>query len=351
MSDPTNGNARGQAGVEVDLEQGATDAKIPEFQDDVFAGVFTDVFAPKGTATEAGQEPQAPVYAASRIKRVRATKVEMAGRRDQILVIVEEIQPCTVRQVFYQCSVRGLVDKTEAGYDKVQRMIGELREAGEMPWDWIVDHTRLQRKPATYADPAEAIASVAKFYRKALWRNANAYVEVWIEKDALSGVVYPITESYDVPLMSARGYSSKTFLRSSAQHITAINRPSHIYHLGDHDPSGVDAGQKIEATLRRYAPEAAIHFKRLAVNPDQIKDWNLPSRPTKTTDTRAKKFGHETSVELDAVHPDKLRELVENAILGHLPASEIEVLKIAEESEKSFLTKWAEKLQTHSRAV
>ena len=113
------------------------------------------------------------VYEASPIKRVRATADEMAARFDSILAIVEEIQPATVRQVFYQASVRGIVDKTEAGYGKVQRAIVDLRRAGRLPWHWIADNTRWRRKPETWADPAEAVRATARFYRKAMWSDVD----------------------------------------------------------------------------------------------------------------------------------------------------------------------------------
>ena len=126
------------------------------------------------------------------------------------------------------------------------------------------------------------------------------YVEVWCEKDALAGVLMEETEVYDVPLMTARGYSSLTFLHSAAMAIRAKDKPAFIYHFGDLDPSGRDAARDIEAKLRRYAPGAEIHFECPAVTREQVEQWNLPTRPTKQTDTRAKKFVG-TSVELDAI--------------------------------------------------
>ena len=132
------------------------------------------------------------------------------------------------------------------------------------------------------------------------------YVEVWCEKDALAGVLMEETKVYDVPLMVASGYSSISFLHSAAMAIEAKGKPAYIYHFGDLDPSGVDAARDIEAKLRRYAPGAEIHFERPAVTREQVEQWNLPTRPTKQTDTRAKKFGSATSVELDAIPAGKL---------------------------------------------
>jgi hypothetical protein len=116
----------------------------------------------------------------------------------------------------------------------------------------------------------------------------------------------------------------------------SLDVPAYIYHLGDYDPSGVNAGEKIEETLREMAPGSEIIFERLAVEPEQIEAWNLPTRPTKASDSRAKHFG-EVSVELDAIDPDRLRSLVRRAIENHLPEHEYAILKAAEESERETL--------------
>lgn len=278
----------------------------------------------------------AKIYPASPIKRRRATKAEVAARRQALLDIVSSMRPMTVRQVFYQASVRGIIDKTEADYDKVQNDLVHLRRSGGLPYHWLADNTRWQRKPQTYRSVEEALEETAKFYRKALWAEADAYVEIWLEKDALSGVVMPVTSLYDVPLMVARGYASLSFLHSAAEAISDLYVPAYIYHLGDFDPSGVNAAEKIEQTLRELAPAAEIHFERIAVTPEQIRMWNLPTRPTKTSDSRARGFGA-ISVELDAIAPTDLRALVRGAIENHLPASEFAVLQAAEASERSLI--------------
>jgi hypothetical protein len=277
-----------------------------------------------------------PVYQASPIKRHRATKAEMEWRRAALYDIVAEMRPMTVRQVFYQATVRDIVAKTEAGYTKVQTDLAQMRRAGDMPYDWITDNTRWQRKPITYRSIEQALAETARFYRKDLWADADCYVEIWLEKDALSGVVTPITSMFDVPLMVARGYASLSFLHTAADYINSLDVPAYIYHLGDFDPSGVNAGEKIEETLRDLAPDAEIHFERLAVSLGQIQAWNLPTRPTKASDTRSKGFG-DISVELDAIEPGRLRSLVQDAIERHLPQDQFEVLKIAEASERTIL--------------
>jgi hypothetical protein len=279
----------------------------------------------------------------SHIKRPRATKAEVEHRRDSLFGIVSAMKPMTVRQVFYQATVRSIVEKSEAGYAKIQTDLVRMRRAGDMPYGWLADNTRWQRKPKTFGSPEEALAETARLYRKALWAAADAYVEIWLEKDALAGVIMPVTSKFDVRLMVARGYASLSFLHAAAEYIDALDVPAFIYHLGDFDPSGVNAGEKIEETLRELAPAAEIHFQRLAVTPEQITAWKLPTRPTKSTDTRAKRFG-DISVELDAIEPNTLRALVEEAITQHLPRAQFATLKIAEASERKQIKRWADLL-------
>jgi hypothetical protein len=252
------------------------------------------------------------------------------------LEIVTDMSPMTVRQVFYQASVRGLVGKSESGYAKVQTDLTLMRRAGDLPYGLLADNTRWQRKPRTYDGVRQALEETARLYRKALWAEVDAYVEVWLEKDALAGVVIPVTAAYDVPLMVARGYASLSFLHGAAEYISDLEVPTYVYHFGDFDPSGVNAGQKIEETLRELAPNADITFERVAVTPEQIVGWNLPTRPTKKTDPRPKNFGA-VSVELDAIEPNMLRDLVEKVIQRHLPPHQFDILKTAEESERKLI--------------
>lgn len=275
-------------------------------------------------------------YATSQIKRRRSTKAQVGARREVLYRIIENMRPMTVRQVFYRASVLGLIDKTESGYGMVQTDLVIMRKTGELPYGWLVDGTRAMRKPRTHNSVEDALWETARLYRKALWQDADAYVEVWLEKDALAGVLWPIVSKYDVPLMVARGYASLSFLHSAAEDIDDLEVPAYVYHLGDFDPSGVNAGEKIEQTLREMAPGAEIHFERLAVTPDQIERWRLPTRPTKTTDSRAKGFG-DISVELDAIEPDILRDVVSDAIQRHLPRREFDVLMVAEDSERELI--------------
>jgi hypothetical protein len=282
-----------------------------------------------------------PGYRPKPIKRFRRTKAAVADVRDAILDVLIEANPQTVRQVFYALTVRGVIKKAEGEYKQtVIRLLTEMREAGDIPFDWIADNTRWMRKPTTYTGLDDCLKSTSAFYRRDLWASMPVYVEIWCEKDALAGVLLEETRPYDVPLMVARGYSSISFLHSAAKTIEAIDRPAYVYHFGDLDPSGVDAARDIEAKLRRYAPEAEIHFSRPAVTREQVVAWNLPSRPTKTTDTRAKKFVG-ASVELDAIPVQKLRDLCRECIERHVDQEQLDVLRVAEASERETLNRWA----------
>lgn len=137
----------------------------------------------------------------------------------------------TVRQLYYRAEVEGLpgIDKTESGYDKIQRQVLLLRRTGLLPYRHIADLTRWMRQPTTFDSVEEALQETARLYRKALWRDADVYVEIWCEKDALAGVIYPVTALYDVPLMVARGFSSETFAsRRSRRVSTMIEHTSSI---------------------------------------------------------------------------------------------------------------------------
>lgn len=228
-------------------------------------------------------------YPTRQIKRHRSTKAEVRARRNALYNFVQAMAPMTVRQVFYQATVHGLVDKSESGYGMVQSDLVLLRRSGELPYGWLADNTRWQRKPTTYTNVETALREAAHYYRKDLWADADCYVEIWLEKDALAGVIEPITRAYDVPLMVAR--------------------------------------------LREMAPDAEIHFERIAINSSQITAFDLPTRPTKKSDSRSKGFG-DISVELDAMAPGLLRGFVEEAIKRHLPDARYEELRLAEDHDR-----------------
>jgi hypothetical protein len=274
-------------------------------------------------------------------KRGRATKDEMAARLDAIRAIVGEIEPCGVRQVFYQTTVRGLMDKTEADYDKVQRALVKLRRSGRMPYGWITDGTRWIHKPQSFSSLQQALERARQSYRRAVWDDQPVRVEIWLEKQGLAGTILPITAEFDVPLYVSRGFSSLTYLAEAAEDIEACGKPVFIYHLGDHDEWGRDAGTHIERTLRELVPDADIAFGRLAVTVEQIGALRLPTRPLKSEGKMRERFeaehGRTGAVEIDAIHPDTLRLLVRDAIERHIDFRLLDTLRTAESNERRML--------------
>ena len=267
----------------------------------------------------------------------RRTSSEMQDWRTNLMLITEELKPATVRQVFYQCTVRGLIDKTEQGYKKVAATLANLRKDGVMPFDWLADNTRFMRKPRSFDSLADAITDCARYYRRDALTRSDRYIEVWLEKDALSGVIIDSTREYDVPLMVARGFASLSFLHSAAETIKHESRPTTIYHLGDYDPSGQQAAKSTHKSLLEMSGRDDLEFVQLAVLPEQIEEWRLPSRPTKRDGNTHAKGWIGDSVELDAIHPDMLRKLVTDTLCEHLPDGELHALRVAEESERDAL--------------
>jgi hypothetical protein len=269
----------------------------------------------------------------------------MEAIRAQLYDILRAQNPMTVRQVFYRMVTQPqpLIAKTEAEYKRtVGRLLVEMRRSGDIPFRWIADNTRWMRKPQSYDSLEEALENTARTYRRDLWTNQDVYVEVWTEKDALAGVLLDVTREWDVPLMVAKGFASVSFLYSAAEHIQEIDKPTYIYYFGDHDPSGVAIDRRIERDLRGFAPGAEIHFERVAVTPEQIREWKLPTRPTKRSehDHRAKTFRGD-SVEVDAIAPDTLRRLVRECIEQHIDPRRLKRLKAVERLERATLEQYA----------
>ncbi len=277
------------------------------------------------------------VYGSRSINERRRTKRDMDGIRAAIYNALKADAPMTVRQVFYRLVSEGVIDKTEGEYKStVVRLLTQMRLEDEVPFAWIADNTRWMRKPRTWSSMESMLKRTTESYRRSVWDNQNVYVEVWTEKDAIAGILSEETEAWDVPLMVVRGFSSITFLHSAAESIAAQGKPAHLYYFGDYDPSGLVIPQKVEQRIREFAPLTDIHFVRVAVNREQIAEMKLPTRPTKRTDSRAKNFIGE-SVEVDAIPPRTLRQMVSECITQHVDQQAYAVLRAAEESERATL--------------
>ena len=291
---------------------------------------------------------------------MRRTKSQIDSIKAAIYDLCARYQPMTVRQLFYQLTTTGMIDKTEQEYkNTVCRLTKDMRLSGELPWEWLADNTRWMHKARTYGSISDLLNSSQLSYRRSLWdpsTNPN-YCEVWIEKDALTGVFLQVTGDLDVPLMPCKGYPSLSFIRSAAEKITYeissrqynhVEPSAHIYYFGDFDPSGVDISRSTEARLREFIDELTdtddddgiqdlFHFHRVAVNHDQIQAMGLPTRPTKKSDSRSAKFGHNISVEVDAINPDTLRQMTRDCITAHIDQQQLSAIRATESAERQLL--------------
>ena len=285
------------------------------------------------------------IYQTSPLKKHRATQDEMEVRAAFLLAYADRHRPVTVRQLYYVAEVHGLpgISKADGDYDKVQRQVLKLRREKRMPYSAIADATRWMRKPATYDSVADALRETAALYRRNIWNDHPEHVEIWVEKDALAGVIYPVTSEYGVPLMVSRGFSSETFAFEAAQSYAADGRPVHVYHLGDFDRSGVAAAEDLRRKLTAFAAEAdvAVHFTRLGVTPVQIDAWSLPTRSPKRESAADRRWPYDYACELDAIEPDRLRMLVREAIRRHMPDDYLRMAQVAEQSERELLRAFA----------
>lgn len=282
----------------------------------------------------------AAVYGTSAIKRSRRTRAQIEDLEAAIYEVADAERPCTIRGVFYRVMSNGLVPKTEAGYRQVQNRVLLMRRRGGLPYGWISDGTRWRIKPETWSGLDAMLAETAAFYRRALWDDQDVHLEIWSEKDAIRSVVYPVTAEFDVPLMVARGFASESFVWETAQAIIADAKPAVIYQLGDHDPSGVSAWEHTRRRLAEFAPNVKFIFERLAITPEQIIEHQLPTRPTKQSDSRARTFEGE-SVEVDALPSPVLRDLVRDAIERWIDPEALRLTQAVERSERGVLTRIA----------
>jgi len=287
-------------------------------------------------------------YRACPTKRFRRTKGDIDGIKAAIKAVLKSDHPMTLRQVFYQLVVRGVIEKTEEEYQQtVIRLLTDMRMDGQIPFAWLVDESRRRRITQTYNSIAAAARDTAKFYRRSALRECASHIEIWVEKEALSGVLWEVTSEYDVPLLVSKGCPSITQLYGTACEIyraAKADKQSYIYQFGDHDPSGVMIPKAIQRRLCEFCEKfdcPAPIFERVALTPEQITEFDLPTRPTKRDGNLHAKGFEGDSVELDALPASKLRSMVREVIEQHISARSLEVLRTAEESERQLLTAWA----------
>jgi hypothetical protein len=257
--------------------------------------------------------------------------------------IIDEYQnkgyDLTLRQLYYVFISRDLfpnddkyIDKktgsknNETNYKRLGDFIANGRLAGLVDWSAIVDRTRKIHKNNHWKDPQEIIDICASQFQVDKWLDQPCYCEVFVEKDALIGVLEAACMPLDVPYYACRGYNSASEIWNAGHNRfkkkVEQGKKCYVFYLGDHDPSGIDMTRDVDERINQFAQtdnDTWITVKRLALNMDQVNQYHPPPNPTKLSDTRAEdyiiKYG-ETCWELDALDPEVIGALITDSVTG-----------------------------------
>ncbi|TWU66907.1 hypothetical protein V7x_24790 [Crateriforma conspicua] len=277
-----------------------------------------------------------------------------------------QCHPITLRGLFYRVVSAGFFpDTSKPHYTKLQRLLSSLREFGWIPYEWIVDNLRATIKPSSWSGLDDFADTVRDAYRKDFWAELPSYVHVFVEKDAMSGVIEPVTSELDVSLSPVRGYVSDSYVHSIGKSFATIDKPINCFYIGDFDPSGFDLERSLREKIEKHSNKpivcklndgehvmpgglplgegfhstgtGTITWKRLALNESDFDAHNLIELGVKKSDTRSKAFIAEHGTrcaEVDALDPNVIRQRVRDAIMQHVPTDQWEQLKQIEQLEK-----------------
>jgi hypothetical protein len=299
----------------------------------------------------AARKPKS-VYRARTIKRARRTKAQIGQLEEQMLDVLREDQPQSVRHMFYRMTNPRLtepVEKSEAGYRHVQDRLVKMRRAGTVPYGWITDATRRGYFVSTFDSPSDFIRRMSGLYRADLWQQADYYCEVWVESRSIAGVIQDLCEELAVSLYPSGGFTSLTLAFEAAESINEAHNGRDVVtsYIGDYDPAGVLIDVAIERELRQHLdPAVNLEFQRIAITEQQIVELDLPTKPRKAGDRRAPHILN--TVEAEAMPAGLLRELLRERIEALLPPRALEISRVAEENEQAFLEDLADRIGRRS---
>lgn len=255
----------------------------------------------------------------------------------------------TLRQLYYQLVTMNEIPNQERAYKNLGKLVSDARLQGLVDWDAIEDRVRIPRTPQEFENLGELVDVAKRAYRLPRWRGQPEYIELWVEKDALSGVLAPLATEYHVTLMVNRGYSSQSAMYGSAKRFDAQDAQlCTVLYLGDHDPSGEDMVRDVADRLQILARASAIEVEKIALTWEQVQHYDPPPNPTKLTDSRAEgyiaQYGDECW-EVDALRPDVLAAIVRDAIEGHLDKPLMDKVKARERADKAQLERFVRGLR------
>jgi hypothetical protein len=263
--------------------------------------------------------------------KLRASSLAIIERANEIIAeySAEGFQ-LTLRQLFYQFVSRSYIPNRQTEYKRLGSIISDGRLAGLIDWNAIEDRGRNLMSHHSWTGPEAIVETCAKGFRIDPWIEQGEYMEVWVEKEALIGVIAVPCEKWRVPYFACKGYTSQSEIWSAGHYRlrqqARDGKNITIIHLGDHDPSGIDMTRDIEERLSMFA-QRHVTVKRIALNMDQVEEWNPPPNPAKATDSRFEgyraEYGDE-SWELDALDPKTIAGLIEEEIVERVDDDEWE---------------------------
>lgn len=273
-------------------------------------------------------------------KNFRSSTLDIISKANNIInEYKSEGYDLTLRQLYYQFVARDIISNTQAEYSKLGTTVNNGRLAGLIDWDSIVDRTRKHEANPHWDNPSDIIEDSATQYAIDTRADQKDYVEVWVEKDALVGVIERACEPLDVGFLSCRGYVSQSAMWRAAIRLMrqeGIGRKCTILlHLGDHDPSGIDMTRDIQDRLSMFGSD--VDVKRIALDMEQVEEYQPPPNPAKATDSRYASYRDEygdDSWELDALDPRIITTLITDNITAYSDQSKRDFLIERQESER-----------------
>ena len=281
-----------------------------------------------------------------RRKRIRWSKADLEQLDQQVVDALKKSRPQSVRHVFYLMTNPRLpcpVEKTDDGYKRVQRRCVELRRAGHVPYDWIVDMTRRGHHTPTYDSPAVLIRHHAHGYRVDPWPQTDHCVEVWTESRSIAGVIEATCREYAVSLYPSGGFASLSLGFEAAEHVLQMpgDRPVEVIYIGDYDPAGVliDLQKSIMKELHNHLG-GGLALHRIAITQEQIAQYDLPTKPRKESEQRRRDI--EETVEAEAMPVELLLGLLRQKLDAFLPDGALEKARERERRTRNVLVTLAD---------
>lgn len=281
--------------------------------------------------------------------RAKRFSEQSAARIDECNAIVEEYQEqglrLTLRQLYYQLVSRNVIRNVEREYKNLSTLVSDARLAGLMDWDAIEDRVRQPRMVSEFDNLGQLVDAALSSYRLPRWKGQKHYVELWVEKDALAGVLAPLAREFHVTMMVNRGYSSQSAMYEAGNRFKDAEKPGVLLYLGDHDPSGEDMVRDIADRLDMFGADVTV--MKLALTMDQVRQFNPPPNPAKLTDPRASAYvaAHgDESWEVDALPPNILAQIIRAAFRRLVNKRAMDAVKQQEQDDKERLTTALESL-------